>query len=94
MEYFKLAATALTGAGLVTKLLLGLGLAGGIVATYSIWHHQVYQSGHDDGRQAAINAIAAEDNATVERATRQRGVYLLCRDGGGRWDQSAGRCSR
>lgn len=56
---------------------------------YGIWHHKVYQRGYD----RALADIAAEDKRAIGAATELRKTWRECRDRGGRWIQSEGRCS-
>lgn len=88
MTYLKMAMTALSGAGLLTKLIIALGLAGALLTAYGVWHHKVYQKGY----VRALADIAAEDAGAINRATSMRQTWRDCRDRGGRWDQSEGRC--
>lgn len=88
MGYFKLAMTALGGAGLVTKLIVAGGLALSLLAAYGVWHHRVYQSGVDD----TLAKIAKADAKLVNRALEMRRVLSDCTAAGRGWDQSTGRC--
>ncbi|MEY9466275.1 hypothetical protein ABH973_006688 [Bradyrhizobium ottawaense] len=61
-----------------------------IVGTaYGVWHHKVYQRGY----ARALADIAAEDRRAIGAATELRKTWAACRDRGGRWIQSEGRCS-
>jgi hypothetical protein len=82
------AINALGAAGLLTKLLVGLGIAAALLATYGVWHHKVYRSGYT----RAISDIAAEDKRAVDRAIAARSAWKDCRGAGRRWDQVEGRC--
>lgn len=88
MGYFKLAMTALSGAALLTKLIIALGLAVSLLAAYGAWHHKVYQSGVTD----TVAAFAAADERLVQRALKLRGELQLCQAAGHAWDQSTGKC--
>lgn len=59
-----------------------------ILASYWYGHHGEYAKGYD----AALSAIAAEDNAAIQRATEMRSVWKECRSRNGEWDQSTGEC--
>lgn len=61
-----------------------------IVALTSFWYGREGQ--FDKGHTAAIAEIAAEDAATIARATEKRAEWQKCRSGGGAWDQTTGRC--
>jgi hypothetical protein len=87
--YAKLALTALEASGLLTKILIGLGLLAAALTAYGIWHHEVYREGYT----RALADIAAEDSRAIARATQFRQTWRECRDRGGRWDQSKGTCS-
>ena len=87
--YLKLGMTALGGAGLLTKVIIALGLAGSLLAAYGVWHHKVYTKGWND----ALAAIARQDAKTIARATEFRAAFKNCRDLGKRWDQTTGQCS-
>lgn len=92
MNYFKLAVTALSGASLLTKVLIGAG-AGAVLLTallgaYGVWHHKVFRQGED----AAIAGIAREDTRYLSKALLMRGTFKTCRDQGRQWDQATGRC--
>jgi hypothetical protein len=85
MSYLKLAMTALSGAGLLTKLIIALGLAGSLLTAYGVWHHKVYHKG--------VNAaIAREAEGWINRAFQARGKHKECKDAGRGWDQTTGRC--
>lgn len=89
MIYLKAALGALNAAGLVTKLVLALGLAGSLLIAYGVWHHKIYRAGYI----RALADIAAEDSRAINRATDLRKTWRDCRDRGGHWDQSRGACS-
>ena len=69
---------------------LGIGVA--VIAAagggYALWHHRVYQSGYD----AALAGVAATDQEAI--AARDKAVARVrsCRDAGGVWDTTAGKC--
>lgn len=88
MGYIKLAMTAVSGAGLLTKVIIALSLAATLMAGYGLWHHEVYQSGVND----TLAKIAAADERLVQRALKMRGELKLCQEAGHAWDQSSGRC--
>ncbi len=88
MMYLRAAASALGAAGLLTKVLVGLGLVAALLTAYGVWHHKIYRSGYD----RAIADIAAEDKKAVDRAIAARSVWKDCRAAGRRWDQVEGRC--
>ncbi|WP_448031558.1 hypothetical protein [Bradyrhizobium liaoningense] len=56
---------------------------------YGVWHHKVDQAGY----RRALADIAAEDKRAIGAATELRKTWRECRDRGGRWIQSEGRCS-
>lgn len=88
MIYLRAAMSALGAAGLLTKVLVGLGLVAAMLAAYGVWHHKVYRSGYT----RAISDIAAQDEKAVSRAEAARGSWKQCRAAGRRWDQVEGRC--
>jgi hypothetical protein len=88
MIYLRAAMTALGAAGLLTKVLVGLGLVAALLTAYGIWHHQIYQSGYD----RALSDIARNDSKAVGRASNLRTTYETCNDRKGSWDQTTGRC--
>lgn len=59
-----------------------------VTASYWYGHHGEYHRGYD----AALSAIAAEDDAAIQRATEKRTVWKECRARDGQWDQSTGEC--
>jgi len=63
-------------------LLLALG------TMYAVWHHKIYQRGYD----RALADIAAEDKAAIAGATALRRPLVACRERGGVWIQSEGKC--
>lgn len=66
----------------------GVGLA--LLATvYGIWHVRVYKSGWN----AAIAAIAAQDQSAIADAQQKRSVFKACRAEGRKWDPTTGTCS-
>jgi hypothetical protein len=88
MMYLRAAATALGAAGLLTKVLVGLGLVAALLVAYGVWHHKVYKSGVDD----TIAKIAANDARLVDRAFKARAKLKDCQAQGRAWDQSTGAC--
>ena len=88
MIYIRMAMTALSAAGLLTKLAVAGGLLLSAVAAYGIWHHQVYQRGVDD----TIAKIARNDARLVARAVAARGKLKDCQVRGMSWDQTTGAC--
>lgn len=60
--------------------------AGGSVLGWGIYK---YNQGH----QAAINEIAAENKEAIDAATKARNVHRACVDTGRVWDTSTGKCS-
>lgn len=56
---------------------------------YGVWHYKVYQRGY----QRALADIAAEDARAIERAKAMRQGWRECRDRGGIWNQSEGKCT-
>lgn len=89
MMYLKAGLALLQASGLVTKLIVAGGLLLAAAAAYGVWHHKVYQSGY----ARAIADIAAEDKRAIGAATEMRNTWRECRDRGGRWIQSEGRCA-
>lgn len=87
--YVKAGLTALSAAGLLTKLLVAAGLVAGLLTAYAVWHHKVYAKGYD----AALAAVARADARAVGKATEYRNVFKDCRAQGRGWDQTTGRCS-
>ena len=88
MMYLRTAMTALSAAGLLTKLLVAAGLLTALRAAYDVWHHKVYSKGYD----AALAAVARADARAVGKATEYRNIFKDCRAQGRGWDQTAGRC--
>jgi hypothetical protein len=74
------------GTGLRIAAIVGPLLAFGTL--YGVWHTKVWHRGYD----AAMAEIAADNAAAVSRASKLRDSYESCSTGGGRWDQTAGRC--
>ena len=64
-----------------------LPLLGGFLA-FTSWKKAIWQEGYD----AAIAKIAAEDAATIQRATAARNKYTDCRARRGTWDMTTGEC--
>jgi hypothetical protein len=88
IAYAKAALTALEAAGLLTKVLVALGLVGALLTAYGVWHHQVYESGVRD----TIAGIAREDAKWIDRAVKARSKWKDCHDQNRGWDQTTGRC--
>jgi hypothetical protein len=88
MGYLNGALALLKASGLLTRLILGAGAGVALLAAYGVWHHRVYES----GVEAAIAGIAREDSRWIDRAVKARGIWRDCRDQGGNWDQTTGRC--
>lgn len=88
MSYIKAILTMLSAAGLLTKILVGVGLVAATLATYGIWHHKVYQSGVND----TVAKIARADTKLVNRAIKARAKLKDCQSQGKDWDQSTGAC--
>lgn len=61
-----------------------------IVTSYGIWHHKIWERGY----ARALSDIAKQDAKAVARATALRSTWRDCRDRGGVWDQSTGKCGR
>lgn len=68
--------------------LIALAFVVSVVASYWYGHHGEYARGYD----AALEAIAAEDDAAIQRATEKRSIWKECRARNGEWDQSTGEC--
>lgn len=88
MMYFKAALSALSAAGLLTKMLVVVGLVAALLTAYGVWHHKVYSNGYD----AALAAVARADARAVGKATEYRNAFKECRAAGKGWDQTTGRC--
>lgn len=88
ISYAKLALTALEAAGVLTKVLVALGLVASLLTAYGVWHHEVYQGGVSD----TLARIARADERMVQRALQMRGKLLLCQEAGRSWNQSTGGC--
>ncbi len=88
MIYLRAALSALSATGLLTKLLIALGLVASLLTAYGVWHHKVYQSGVND----TVAAIARADAKLVERATKARAKLKSCQAFNKEWDQSTGNC--
>jgi redox-regulated HSP33 family molecular chaperone len=89
MIYVKAVLTALSAAGLLTKLLVAAGLFAAMLTAYGVWHHKVYQSGVRD----TLVAIARADAKVIARATEYRNAWKNCRALEKKWDQTTGGCS-
>lgn len=89
MMILKGALAALQASGLVTKLVVAASLAAALLLAYGVWHHKVFRDGYD----RALADIAAEDKRAIGRATELRSTWRACRDRGGRWIQTEGRCA-
>jgi hypothetical protein len=70
-------------------VIIGGGIAA-ILATYSLWHHKVFNSGWN----AAIAAIAAQDRRAIDAARSARANWRSCIDDDGVWNASTGQCRR
>ncbi len=88
LGYIKAAVTLLEGAGLLTKILIALGLAASLLTAYGIWHHEIYQSGVND----TIAGIARADKAWIDKASSARSKWKECNSQNRGWDQTTGRC--
>jgi len=89
MMILKAGLAALQASGVVTKLVVAGAVLLALGAAYGVWHHQVFRSGYD----RALADIAAEDKRAIGSATALRATWLACRNRGGRWIQSEGRCA-
>ncbi|MCK1684232.1 hypothetical protein IVA87_33815 [Bradyrhizobium sp. 147] len=89
MMYLKGALALLEASSLVTKLVVAASLALAALGAYGIWHHKVFRAGYD----RALADIAAEDKRAIGRATELRKTWRECRERGGQWSQTEGRCS-
>lgn len=88
MAIIKLALSAFTGASTITKLIsVGIVLIT-LAGAYGVWHAKVYNRGYD----AALRAIAAQNQRAIKRAQEYRGRVTDCDARGLRWDQSTGEC--
>ncbi len=85
----ELALKAFGGFGLLTKVIIVLGLVTSLLAAYGVWHHKIYTKGWN----AAIAAIAAQDSKAIADATARRSAFKACREQGKRWDTVTGACS-
>jgi hypothetical protein len=88
MMYLRAGLTALSAAGLLTKLLTAAGVLAALLALYGVWHHQFYQRGVDD----AVARIARNDARLVARAVAARAKLKDCQIRGMSWDQTTGAC--
>lgn len=88
LGYVKTAMDILGGASLLTKILIGLGLVGALVAAGAEWHHRIYESGVKD----TIAAIARADKVVIDRASVARGKWKECDAQNRGWDQTTGKC--
>ena len=89
MMYLRAGLTALSAAGLLTKLLTAAGVLVALLAAYGVWHHQVYSKGY----VKALVDVAKGDARAVGKATQFRSVMKDCKAQGRGWDQTTGRCS-
>ncbi len=89
MIYLRMGLSALSAAGLLTKLLVAAGLVAALLTAYGVWHHKVYSKGWND----ALAAVARADARAVGKATQYRNAFKDCRAQGKGWDQTTGRCS-
>ena len=85
---FRAALAMFGGAGLLTKVIVIVGMAGFVLTAYGVWHHKIYMSGVND----TIAKIARADAATVKKASDARSSFKICRDAGRQWDQGNNRC--
>ena len=86
--YLKAGLSALSAAGLLTKLITAGVLLASLLAAYGVWHHKVYQSGVND----TLAKIARADARTIERASKARSALKDCEARSMQWDMSTGRC--
>lgn len=86
--YLKAGLSALSAAGLLTKLITAGVLIAGLLAAYGVWHHKVYQRGVND----TLAKIARADQKTVERAMKMRAPLVDCESRNLEWDMTTGRC--
>lgn len=88
LGYIKAGVVFLEGAGLLTKILIGLGIAATLVAAYAEWHHQIYKQGVND----TIAGIARADKAWIDKASAARSKWKDCNAQNRGWDQTTGKC--
>ncbi len=67
-----------------------VGAAAAVLAAYKIWEYRVYHRGYD----AAIAAIAAQDERAINAAKAGRDRYRTCVESGSVWDVTSGECQR
>lgn len=79
-----------TGGTLLVQIGVLLGIFAVVAAAYFGWKTHVYNNGWN----AAIAAIAAQDKNAVEAARAARNTFRACVDGGGVWDVTNGKCQR
>jgi hypothetical protein len=84
-----LASVAFRALPLWGKAALIITAATTVVATYKIWEYRVYRRGYD----AAIAAIAAQDERAINAAKQGRDRYRTCVESGGVWDVTRGSCA-
>jgi hypothetical protein len=65
-----------------------LGLLALLYGSYKLWEHRIYRSGWD----AAIAAVAAQDQEAVDAANKAGARIAECRASGGVWRASTGQC--
>ena len=68
--------------------LLVLGVVGSLYAGYRVWRHSIWV----EGRDAALVAVARQNQRAAEAATRVRTSTDRCFDEGGSWDVVTGTC--
>jgi hypothetical protein len=88
MIYLRGAMALLSASSLLTKILIGLGLAATLLAAYGEWHHRVYR----EGANAAIAGIARADKGWIDRASAARSKWKDCNAQNRGWDQTTGKC--
>lgn len=77
-----------SGASLLAKAGVVLGLVALAGTAYGVWHHKIYNNGYS----AAIAAIARQDQEAINAAKSARATFRSCVDGGGMWDATSGKC--
>ncbi|MDQ2079472.1 hypothetical protein RA307_04695 [Xanthobacteraceae bacterium Astr-EGSB] len=83
-----LASVAFRALPLWGKAAAVLGVAAVVAGAYGAWHHHVYRSGYD----AAIAAVARQDQEAINAARQGRDRYRSCLTSGGLWDTTSGQC--
>jgi hypothetical protein len=92
---FVLSILSASGISPALAKLIGIAvLAVALIAGYGIWHHHVFQNGHDVGYNDALVAIGKQDSKAVEKAKEYRSNFKSsdCRAKGLRWSQATGDC--